>query len=199
MENASKALIIAGSILLAIIILSLIVYVATSTSRMVQAQEEKKATEEIATFNKQYEAYNKKRMYGTDVITVIKKAMEYNSKGGEQIKVELTIHTTYETVIQTITINDTGKVISTKEREKKGVSLEASEQPYSIDEVKNFFSQDPDDRLNEKDGEDKIINTYSALTSFKRSIFECNGVEYGKNGRINKMSFEEVKSFYEQQ
>lgn len=199
MENASKALLIAGGILLTIIILSLIIYVATSTSRMVQAQEEKKATEEIATFNKQYEAYNKKRMYGTDVITVIKKAIEYNSRDGEQIKIELTIHTTYETVIQTITTDKSGKVNSTKEIKNSDVSLKAKEQPYSIDEVKNFFSQEPDDKLNEKVGDHRVINTYSALTSFKRSIFKCNGVEYGNSGRINKMSFEEIQSFYEQQ
>ena len=149
MENASKALLIAGSILLALMILSLIVYVSTSTSRMVQAQEEKKATEEIAAFNRQYEAYNKKKMYGTDIITVTNKAIEYNKKEAEKIEIELVVHSTYETVIETLTTNGNGKVTSAKERKPSELRIEP-EETYSNEILKTFFNQPVNDILGVK-------------------------------------------------
>lgn len=80
MENASKALLMAGGVLIAILILSLLVYMATTTSRLAEAQDEKTLAQQTAAFNSEYEAYNKTRMYGTDIITVVKKADDYNIK-----------------------------------------------------------------------------------------------------------------------
>ena len=80
MENAAKALIIAVGILIAIMTLSLIVYASTANERLAQAQNEKKAVEELAKFNNEYESYHKDRLYGVDVITVINKAIEHNTK-----------------------------------------------------------------------------------------------------------------------
>lgn len=80
MENAAKALVIAGGVLIAIMTLSLFLYGMTSAARIEQAQNEKKATEELAAFNMEYEAYNKQRLYGIDLITVINKAIEHNQK-----------------------------------------------------------------------------------------------------------------------
>ena len=80
MENASKALLIAVGILLGIMTLSLLVYVLSATGRMQQAQDERKANEELAAFNNTFEAYHKSRMYGTDVISLINKAIEKNRR-----------------------------------------------------------------------------------------------------------------------
>ena len=79
MENASKALLIAGGILLAMIILSLIVLVDSSISDMRRTQVNQQLSDELNAFNAQYEAYNKKIMYGTDVISVINKAADNNT------------------------------------------------------------------------------------------------------------------------
>lgn len=89
MENASKALLIAGGILLALMTLSLVIYMSTSTTRIVQAQNEKKVAEELQSFNESYEAYNKRLMYGTDVITVYNKAADYNKKGESFISIKV--------------------------------------------------------------------------------------------------------------
>ena len=80
MENAAKALVIAGGVLIAIMTLSLFLYGMTSATRIEQAQNEKKASEELAAFNMEYEAYNKQKLYGIDVITVINKAIENYNK-----------------------------------------------------------------------------------------------------------------------
>ena len=74
MENASKALLMAGGMLLAMMILVLLVYAATSMSNFAKSQDEKFSAQQIQEFNDAYLAYNKKRMYGTDVLTVFNKA-----------------------------------------------------------------------------------------------------------------------------
>ena len=76
MENASKALLIAAGIFFAMLILTMIMYMSSTITEMGEAQESKRAAEQLAAFNAEYEAYNKKLMYGTDVITVINKAKE---------------------------------------------------------------------------------------------------------------------------
>ncbi len=79
MENASKALIIAGGVLISIIAISLFTYMYGSISTLVSSSETDYQAEEIATFNSGFEAYNKKLMYGTDVISVMNKAIDNNS------------------------------------------------------------------------------------------------------------------------
>lgn len=80
MENASKALIMAGGVLIAIIILSMFVMMYNKVSGIKKTQQEKVQMEQIASFNAEYEAFNKKMMYGADVVTLANKVEEYNKK-----------------------------------------------------------------------------------------------------------------------
>ena len=198
MENASKALIIAGGILLALMTLSLVVYMSTYTSRMVDAQDQQKAAEELAAFNTEFEAYHKSVMYGTDIITVCNKAIDYNKSATEKIDIELTISSDYKRTTETIKQYSTGRE-STKVKDDTGHSLSAG--TYSIlsnDNLISFFNQSATDTLGapeEKGSYTETVNIYSALTTFKRSTFSCSGVEYYDNGRISKMTFAEVKDF----
>ena len=80
MENATKALLIAGGVLIAIIILSMLLMMYNKISEIKNAQEEEKETQQLVAFNSQFEAYNKKLMYGTDVKTLINKVLENNEK-----------------------------------------------------------------------------------------------------------------------
>ena len=195
MENASKALLIAGSILLALMTLSLIIYMSTSTSRMVQAQDEKNATEELVAFNASYEAYNKRRMYGADIITVVNKAIEYNRGATEKIEIILKTKSDYETTEEIITTDNNGETTTTKTKKIRDLSLKAGE--CNATSLKDFFGQDVNDEIGIKEGKNKTKNLYSSLTTFKMSIFECLGVTYNTNGRIKSMKFEEIKNFSE--
>ena len=89
MENASKALMIAGGILLAILTLSLVVYMMTAVTSMADAQDAEALARQKTEFNKGYEAYNKRMMYGTDVITVMNKAVDNNAKGENLVHIEV--------------------------------------------------------------------------------------------------------------
>jgi len=78
MENASKALLIAGGILIAIILLSLFLNMYNKMSSFQKTQQEQKKMEQIQAFNAEYEAFDKKVMYGTDIMTLANKAIENN-------------------------------------------------------------------------------------------------------------------------
>lgn len=80
MENAAKALLIAGGVLLALLIISVMVYMFSQMKSLQQAQEAKIEEEQIAEFNKGFETYDKKVMYGADVISVLNKAANNNAK-----------------------------------------------------------------------------------------------------------------------
>jgi len=70
MENASKALLIAGGVLIAILIVSALVVTLNIVNSNQRTREKALATEQLAEFNQKYEAYNKKALRGTDIITL---------------------------------------------------------------------------------------------------------------------------------
>lgn len=205
MENASKALIIAGGILLAIITLSLIVYMTTATARIGEAQDEKTAAEQLAAFNMEWEAYNKRVMYGTEIMSIANKAIEYNGN--------LTDRESQKAINITIKIKDDFTATKHYKTEYSNGKTEESD-PTVINEWSISGGSDIIINFN-TDG--KIINLftdqsvkdeiriieetrtyikkeiiYSALTNFKRAIFKCTNVHYNENtGRIDGMTFEQ--------
>jgi len=78
MENASKALLIAGGIFLGIITLSILVVLMNNISNIGASHEEKKKAQELAAWNAEWEAYNKSYLYGAEVLTVSNKAKQNN-------------------------------------------------------------------------------------------------------------------------
>lgn len=78
MENASKAILIAGGILIAIVTITIFLFVFGTSGQMVGVTQEDTLTKELVDFNKSYEAYNKKKMYGTDMISILNKAIDNN-------------------------------------------------------------------------------------------------------------------------
>lgn len=92
MENASKALFIAAGVLIALIILSLLVLAYDQISQTAKAEEAKKQAEQVADFNAQYEVYNKKLLYGVDILSLINKVNDNNIKYANEIDYQITVH-----------------------------------------------------------------------------------------------------------
>ena len=70
----SKALLIAAGIFFAMLILTMIMYMSGKITEIGEVQESKRAAEQLAAFNAEYEAYQKSGMYGVDVISCLNKA-----------------------------------------------------------------------------------------------------------------------------
>lgn len=82
MENASKALVMAGGILIALLIIGLLVYSFGTISGYFSSEQDVEAAEQLKVFNDQYESYNRKLLRGTDVISVMNKVLDNNDKYG---------------------------------------------------------------------------------------------------------------------
>ena len=70
MENASKALLMAGGVLIAILIIALLVNSFTSISSFQKIKLSEEEQEKIVRFNEQYTKYLGQYVYGTEVVTL---------------------------------------------------------------------------------------------------------------------------------
>lgn len=96
MENASKALLIAGGILMAVLIIGLLMYVWISVGDYTSQAEDQKLKEQLTAFNKQYEAYQRQILRGSDIASVINKIRDNNKMYSEQAENQITWEFTLE-------------------------------------------------------------------------------------------------------
>lgn len=82
MENASKALLMAGGVLIAIIIIALLVRSFTGIGQFQKAKLTQEEQEKLVAFNEQYTKYLNQYVYGTEVRTLINK---YKNDGMVQV------------------------------------------------------------------------------------------------------------------
>ena len=73
MENASRALLMAGGVLIAILIIALLVRSFTGISSFQKAKLSEEEQEKIVKFNEQYIKYLGQYVYGTEVLTLLNK------------------------------------------------------------------------------------------------------------------------------
>lgn len=90
MENATKALLIAGGVLIAIIIITLLVRTYGNISNFQRQQLTQEEARQIAEFNSGYTQYAGQYVYGTDVVTIINKTVNHNQQN-TNINIEIEI------------------------------------------------------------------------------------------------------------
>lgn len=96
MENASKALLMAGGILIALLILSSLVIFFTNLAEYQTNQDNSKLATQIAEFNDQYEPYNKENLTLMELKTVYNKILDNNQKAiKEEDKIDTNIDKIY--------------------------------------------------------------------------------------------------------
>lgn len=205
MENASKALLIAGGMLIAMMILVMLVSLVTSISDVAESQDKKQLTQQIQEFNRGYEAYNKTKMFGIDVITVTNKAVDYNKtldtdEEEYKINVILKLNQNFDRTKQEVIQYGNGSVVEgefqvVQEGTLKSGTYQLFEREDSIkmnDDIISFLNQRPDDIVTKTNRTTVITTfTYSAITNFKTAIFSCTNVDY-KDGRVSSMTFSQI-------
>lgn len=80
MENASKALLMAGGVLISIIIASMLVLMFNNLNNYQKNSNEQKFQAEILAFNQPYEGYNRKDVRGNDLVSLINRVTDYNRR-----------------------------------------------------------------------------------------------------------------------
>ncbi len=80
MENASKALIMAGSVLIALMIIGLLVFMFSNLSNYQSSDTENKRESQVIEFNNQFETYARKDIRGSDMISLLNRVVDYNQR-----------------------------------------------------------------------------------------------------------------------
>ena len=211
MENASRALLMAGSILIAIIIISIFVFSNTRITQLQQAKIEAEQVAEVAKFNEIFISYQKKAMYGTDIISVLNLGISNNNKyhalSGEEYYVNIAFKLKEET-LDSIYKRKFNELTGEYDRTFLGDSnpgdtsyLEANKE-YSLKEnfaVINSFLQYANNSdviiYDEKYNRNLLVEfkeKETGMAKFKRYAFKCTTVEYDENGRVNLMKFQQM-------
>ena len=84
MENASKALIMAGSILISIMVITLLVMGYNNLTETMNAKNDEDAVEQVTQFNKQYDVYYRNNLYGSDILSLANKVDDYNERQSKE-------------------------------------------------------------------------------------------------------------------
>lgn len=80
MENASKALIMAGGVLIALIILGALILMFNSLSAYQDSTDENLKEAQIVEFNSQYSTYDRNDVRGSDLYSLLNRAVDYNER-----------------------------------------------------------------------------------------------------------------------
>lgn len=171
MENATKALIIAGGMLLAMLIVGLLVYGYNQIRESRRAEVLSEEQEQIAEFNLKLESYNKTAVRGYQLLSLANLAEDINARYPEE---------------------DGFEPVDIIVKMKKNSSLPGATNDELYDKnkdyydvikyVKNIYPSLNENRSNE----------------FKQLYFECTNVIYDENasGKIIRMEYNQVEVSY---
>lgn len=83
MENASKALIIAGSVLLAMLVIGTLIFMFSTLSNLKQTEADVATAEKLAEYNKQIETFDRSGLYGSELLSLAHLIEDYNVRQSE--------------------------------------------------------------------------------------------------------------------
>lgn len=205
MENASKALMMAGTVLIALMVISALVFMYRDLTSEKRQESENQKVEETAEFNKSFESYEKD-LKGTQMFSIANKIIDYNEKyagkdGYEEIT--LTVHTDrgnknaqYYAELQA----DVDQMINEKYKSSSNLEAlyEARNNENSTDEKTRTQVEQTKKELKKELGDKYNAayqnvrndwNEYSKYKDLKNRIYKSDGITYYSNGRIESMTY----------
>ena len=80
MENASKALIMAGSVLIALMIIGALILMFGNLTSYQGTDTQSTRSAQVTEFNNQFETYNRDDVRGSDLYSLLNKVIDYNRR-----------------------------------------------------------------------------------------------------------------------
>lgn len=94
MENATKALLIAGGVLIGVMLIAVLVYMVSNLSTISNSQEQAREAEQLQEFNKIYESYQKKKLRGSEVISLVNRSIDNNIQNSGIAEKQIAVYVT---------------------------------------------------------------------------------------------------------
>lgn len=210
MENAAKALSIAGGVLIAVMLAVLVYYVFTHWGDSQRASQEDIEIQQVEDFNKSYLSYEKV-LYGSELLGLVNKMSDYNISDDVKysgystmnLSMKITDRTTgnlfsYGTYNLTSISNAIDTVMN------KTVNSSKYKGQISDSQWEYLAKSSTSTKFNDLCTELKIPSSinrdqlksdaaeYYKYVQFKRKKFKHTGTDFSDNGRVSIMSFEET-------
>lgn len=183
MENASKALLMAGGVLLTILVITLLLYAWASFSEYQNSLDEAERVQELAKFNSQFTNFARDDIQGYELLSLINKVIDYNQRFSTEFSNTSAVGNSgsYSPITLEIdSVNIEGISITIPATENKNINEEVigpenvlftSGKPYTLSDTQNPFN----DILEKVKGiEDKYGGATGAqnLVKSRGTIFE---------------------------
>ncbi len=189
MENASKALLIAGSVLIAILILSLLVYAFNVFSEYQTSKDELDLIEDISKFNEQFTNYDRDNVRGYELISFVNQVIDYNKR---RTNAEGAVgEDKYTPVTVDIVIDQPGEDKNRKSLTKDDNIQAFTNNMYKIDATKRGTFGDKLDDMQKIEG---IFGGATAATNLAKSYNEIYYPLSGKETTPDEIKLKWVSS-----
>lgn len=208
MDNAPKALLMAGGMLMAIIVITIFLIMYNNVIKIEEINKSQNEEEIIKKFNEPFLSYSKNVMYGSDIISVINLAENSNLKYGAKsptdefyVDISFKLERSLYSIKDTYIINNDGRYVKSGNQEQTEVIAGGKE--YSISKdwntviypklMKELGKKEQVIVDQKKDG--AVLKSYAIVNNviyeLKRKTFACTEVKNDGNGRIISMKFTE--------
>lgn len=216
MENASRALVMAGGVLISLIIIGALILSWNTITSFQTSKVEEEEMEQIIYTNNEFSTYDRTNVRGNDIISLINKVIEYNNTNSNSMEIEINISNlnnfsysqTNQYLIKKNTYDQdsfTSSVLDEAYRIETlygGVTI-CSKLSTNIFNIVDATDDDAIDKVNEiVNNENNVSNVnelktvqenvrkYYEYTQFKRAYFDCISMEYDQYGRIIYLEYE---------
>lgn len=211
MENASKALIMAGSVLISIVIIGALILMFNNLGKLKETELDSESASKLLKYEQQIEGYCRAGLYGSEIVSLANLIEDYNIRQADfngYTAVQLIIKTTpislakymktnYTDYTQLITdFNNIEKQINTlKNKIICGETIEkiSGMRTLEIENLVNNYNATSSRKYTVEEVEeekDSYLAIKSEYTTFKNKRFRSPEIIQDKNnGRITKITF----------
>lgn len=174
MENASKALLIAGGVLIGIAVLSIVIFGYNRIRNYQESKQDAKKIEQVSEYNKKFDSYYKNVVTGYEIISLANLADDTNSRypeseGFANVKI-------YVRLTKDGSDKDTHLANSSKVKKDHDYYDMVD---YIVIKNNNGVSYFYSSNKNE-------------IKEFKELYFKADNMEYDENGRVKAMYFSQI-------
>jgi len=211
MENAAKALLIAGGVLLSLLIISLLMLMTSMIDESARLADERRAHDEILAFNRRVEVFNKQILSGQEVMSAINMAIDNNQRpdhyeGGPMfINVRIRVNQTFREYTERVRIYEDGRRVVLSPMPHNEIRPLRPGHVYSLmindymfnENFRDLFGRSnrpisriyPGGRDGVPPGATETRTRFTALNDFRNATFYAYHILYSSNGRVYEIRF----------
>lgn len=206
MENASKALLIAGGVLISLMVISGLILVMRKVGDFQTANQDARLEKQTLEFNNIYESYNRKNIRGNEMVSLMNRVLDYNERKGKEGYTEMQVYFEIpQEVIDTGICFETPSVLVkrttyTEDEIHEIVGIPNSSNPdYSVRGIENKYTQRYATQLakeidnirtlkNSGLSSSQIDNQFASKYRFPKKVSEYGGID---------QVYQDAKLYYE--